>query len=171
MLIHDKNLGVQPIIFLYWASNALVSILMHQEGVFLFSKIAIIQSMESAKTKKGSLGEQVAAKFLRDKGLEIIEMNYRNESGRRLGEIDIIAKENGEWVFVEVKTREYQNYQNTLPEENITSSKLHKLSKIANSYIKSRNLWDHPYHFDAISVWLSQDFKKAKIKHIENIFI
>jgi Holliday junction resolvase-like predicted endonuclease len=72
---------------------------------------------------------------------------------------------------VEVKTRSLEKYEKTLPEENITRSKLHKLSKIANSYIKMNNLWDCPYHFDAVSVWLDKDSKNFQIKHIENIFI
>lgn len=126
---------------------------------------------EKKRKSLGASGEDIAAKFLKDKGYKIIERNFKNYKGRQLGEIDIIAKKNKEIIFVEVKTRELEKYQGTLPEENITFSKLHKLSKIANSYIKTENLWNFPYHFDAISVWLSQDYKKAKIKHIENIFI
>lgn len=126
---------------------------------------------EKKRKSLGARGEDIAAKFLKDKGYKIIERNFKNYKGRQLGEIDIIAKKNKEIIFVEVKTRELEKYQGTLPEENITFSKLHKLSKIANSYIKTENLWNFPYHFDAISVWLSEDQKKAKIKHIENIFI
>ncbi|MDO8529742.1 MAG: YraN family protein [bacterium] len=126
---------------------------------------------EKKRKSMGASGEDIVAKFLKDKGYKIIERNFKNYKGRQLGEIDIIAEKNKEIIFVEVKTRELEKYQTTLPEENITFSKLHKLSKIANSYIKTKNLWNFPYHFDAVSVWLSQDYKTAKIKHIENIFI
>lgn len=119
----------------------------------------------------GAKGEEIAARFLIGKGYRIIGRNFKNYKGRQLGEIDIIAEKSKEIIFVEVKTRDLKKYGKTLPEENITRSKLHKLSKIANSYIKMNNLWDHPYHFDAVSVWLSQDFNKYEIKHIENIFI
>lgn len=119
----------------------------------------------------GSKGEEIAARFLVEKGYKIIGRNFKNYKGRQLGEIDIIAEKNEEIIFVEVKTRNLEKYQDTLPEENITFQKLHKLSKIANSYIKLNNLWDHPYHFDAVSVWLSEDLKRFRIKHIENIFI
>ena len=121
--------------------------------------------------KTGAKGEELAAKFLEEKGYKIIGKNFKNYKGRQIGEIDIITEKNKEIIFVEVKTRDLEKYGKTLPEENITRSKLHKLSKIANSYIKMNNLWNYPYHFDAISVWLSQDGKNAKIKHIENIFI
>jgi len=124
---------------------------------------------ENANT--GSKGEDVAVKFLKGKDYKILARNFKNLRGRQLGEIDIIAEKNKEIIFVEVKTRSLEKFGETLPEENITRSKLHKLSKIANSYIKANNLWNYPYHFDAISVWLSNDGKNAKVKHIENIFI
>ncbi len=119
----------------------------------------------------GAKGEKIAADYLKKKGYKIIARNYKNRIGRQIGEIDIIAEKEKEIVFVEVKTRDLEKYQKTLPEENITPSKIHKLDKIANSYIKANNFWNRNYHFDAISVWLSQDHKKAEIKHIENIFI
>lgn len=125
------------------------------------------------KKKKniGEKGEELAAIYLKKKGYKILDRNFKNHQGRQIGEIDIIAKKGEEIIFVEVKTRELERYKNTLPEENITFSKLHKLSKIANSYIKINNLWNCPYHFDAVSVWLSKDFKEFRIKHIDNIFI
>jgi putative endonuclease len=126
--------------------------------------------MEKRKTT-GQMGEKIAADFLRRKGYEILGKNYQNSSGRRLGEIDIIAqeKESGEIVFVEVKTREYKKWKDTLPEENITRSKLRKLEKIANSYLLKNNWRDKDYRFDAISIWLDLPAKKAKIKHLRSI--
>ncbi|MCX6763648.1 MAG: YraN family protein [Candidatus Moranbacteria bacterium] len=127
--------------------------------------------MPNLKSTVGQLGEEVAADFLKRNGLKIIEMNYKNRFGRRLGEIDIIAQDKNEFVFVEVKTRNFSTYQNTLPEENITRAKLHKLSKIANQYLYQNRLLDASYRFDAISVWLDNNKKMAKIKHIRNIFL
>ena len=51
--------------------------------------------------ESGKIGEDVAVKFLRRRGYEIIERNYR---GSRY-EVDIIAREGGVLSFVEVKTR------------------------------------------------------------------
>jgi putative endonuclease len=121
------------------------------------------------KTTIGQLGEKIAAEYLNKKGYKILTTNFKNAYGRRLGEIDIIAERNKEIVFVEVKTRESLKYQKTLPEENITPKKLHRLNKIAHFYIRSKNLWGVPYRFDAISVWIDEE-KKAKIKHLESIF-
>ena len=56
--------------------------------------------MENKRTV-GSRYEEEAAAFLQKQGFQILEKNYRD----RYGEIDIIAKENGYLVFVEVKYR------------------------------------------------------------------
>ncbi len=119
----------------------------------------------------GNLGEDAASNFLQDNGYKILDRNFQNNLGRRLGEIDIIAKElkNGEVVFVEVKTRDYEKYKNTLPEENITSAKLRKLNKIAGVYLRIKNLNNEPYRFDAISVWINKETNEAKIKHIPSL--
>ena len=53
------------------------------------------------KAVTGKLGELAAGRYLRENGYEIITANYRC----RLGEIDIIAKQNKYICFVEVKTR------------------------------------------------------------------
>jgi putative endonuclease len=119
----------------------------------------------------GKTGEQVAAEFLKNNGYEILHMNFKNNSGRRLGEIDIIAREksSGELVFAEVKTREYKNYKDTLPEENITPAKLRKLSRIASFYLYEKKLGAADYRFDAISVWMGENGQPARIKHIKSL--
>jgi len=120
----------------------------------------------------GRDGETVAANFLQGMGYEILERNFKNKTGRMLGEIDIIAKDKkmNEIVFVEVKTREYQKYKDTLPEENITPSKLRKLNKISTRYLQDNNLRDEAYRFDALSIWLDYATRNAKIKHLKSIF-
>jgi putative endonuclease len=127
--------------------------------------------MTSPKTKTGNLGEDAAVKYLTQKSYRVIERNYQNNSGRRLGEIDIVAmdEKTGELVFVEVKTRLGKMYLETLPEENITSGKLRRLAKIGSAYLRHRRIFDFPYRFDAISVWLDSDGKEVKIKHIESL--
>jgi putative endonuclease len=123
------------------------------------------------KKSLGNLGETIAANYLKNKGYEIITMNYANSSGRRLGEIDIIAKDlkKDELVFVEVKTREMQKFENTNPEENINYHKLQKMDKIAYFYLKQNNLTSCAYRFDAIALWINESSRRAKIKHIKSL--
>ena len=128
-------------------------------------------TMTTAKSQTGTIGEQVAANFLKQKGYEILDMNFQNDSGRRLGEIDIIARDNeiNELVFVEVKTRDYQKYGKTLPEENITRQKMRRLARIAEDYLRKNKFLDSNYRFDAISVWIDEKEKRARIKHIRSL--
>lgn len=121
----------------------------------------------------GQTGEQVASNFLLNMGYEILAMNFKNDSGRRVGEIDIIARDpqEKEIVFVEVKTRDYNRYSHTLPEENINYQKLKKLAKIAGIYLRKMHWEDEPHRFDAISVWLDWGTRRATIKHLPNIFL
>jgi len=116
----------------------------------------------------GKFGEDAAVKYLKKMRYKILDRNFQNNSGRRIGEIDIIARDpqEKELVFVEVKTRQYPKFKDTNPEENITYIKMKRLTRIANVYLKSKHWEDSKYRFDAISVWLEPSSKKAKIKHI-----
>jgi putative endonuclease len=120
----------------------------------------------------GAQGENWAKKYLLKKGYVILAANYTNSSGHRLGEIDIIAQKNGIIVFIEVKTRLVN--ANTeiviIPEENITRSKLVKMRKMAEYFLRSKQQLDANYQFDALSVLYQPQEKKVSIRHIENIF-
>lgn len=194
MLKHDKVRALQPINIFLWAlaTPGIHNLKQIPESKFnLFSDMCLkkppwwffyfrnisyndgmgIIFWKKEKISTGGLGEELAAKFLKKKGYAILEKNFQNPYGKRLGEIDIIAKNKNEIVFIEVKTRTLENYAGSLPEESITPAKLHKLCKIANFYLKKSGLSDSPYRFDAISVWISRDHQQHKLKHIEHIFI
>jgi putative endonuclease len=123
------------------------------------------------KRRLGNLGETISANYLKNKGYEIIALNYANPSGRLLGEIDIIAKDlkKDELVFVEVKTREMQKFLHTNPEENVDWRKLQKLNKIAYFYLQQKHLDNMDYRFDIIAIWIDTSRRTAKIKHIKSI--
>jgi putative endonuclease len=118
--------------------------------------------MTTIKRQFGDMGEKAAAKYLKNKGYEILGFNFKNNSGRMLGEIDIIAKDKEEIVFAEVKTRGMEKYGDTL-------AKLHKMDKIAQVYLRRHKLENAAYRFDALSVWLDLAQKTAKIKHISHL--
>ena len=131
--------------------------------------------MNIFKNKKplliGARGEKAAVNYLKKCGYRILETNFFNPSGRRLGEIDIIAKIGEEFIFIEVKTRTNCHEKTPLPEENITVAKLHKLNKIASFYMAKNHLLDAPYRFDAISILADTENNCAKLKHLKNVFI
>lgn len=90
----------------------------------------------------GSLGEEIAEKYLKRCGYEIIERNFR--SGR-WGEIDLVAIEDKTTVFVEVKTRLSKDYGE--PQEAVTPHKLQSLKR-AGLYYKL----DHPETPEALRI-------------------
>lgn len=118
----------------------------------------------------GTLGEKLGCQYLEKKGYTIIEVNYKNPKGRRLGEIDIVAALGKKIIFVEVKTREKSGLSFGLPEENINRAKLHKLEKIAAHYLQKNNFAERPYAFDALSIIYDGTTRSAKIRHLESIF-
>ena len=125
------------------------------------------------KSEIGRIGEDLACEYLKNKGFQIIERNFR----KPWGEIDIIAKEkNGALVFVEVKTmRQYGNAATVAalsPEENITKQKLTKIKRTSYLYananpelVKDEIGW----RVDAITISIDTQNQKHQVNHFENI--
>lgn len=102
--------------------------------------------MPNRNQQFGKSGERVAATHLKRKGYRILERNYRNP----LGEIDIIAREKGVLVFVEVKTRSSARFGS--PKRAVTPAKQRQLSKVALAYLKTTRQSHSPARFDVVSV-------------------
>lgn len=84
-----------------------------------------------AKDAVGRYGEQVAARYLGEHGLEVLERNWRCPHG----EIDLVAHDRvpDELVFVEVKTRRGTGYGH--PAEAVTPVKLARLRRLAGAWL------------------------------------
>ena len=112
----------------------------------------------------GKFGEDLASKYLEEKGYKIKERNYRTF----LGEIDIISEYEGKIIFVEVKTRRSDKFG--YPEEAVNFNKQQKIIKNALCYLAKYNLWGKNYGFDVILVSISSPKDVKNIKHIRNAF-
>lgn len=121
------------------------------------------EGMVDTRRKLGNRGEKIAAKFLRKQGYQIIEKNYRS----RLGEIDIVAKEDESVVFVEVKTRCSTDFG--LPEEALSYDKRRRLSKLALGYLAHRRIKDTNCRFDVVSILMDNN-RANHVKLIKNAF-
>ena len=124
------------------------------------------------KSEIGKLGEDLACKYLEQKGFQIIERNFR----KPWGEIDIISQDkNGALVFVEVKTmRQYGNAAIAAlnPEENITKQKLEKIKRISYLYANANpELINNEigWRVDAITISVNNLPLEYKVNHFENI--
>ena len=113
----------------------------------------------------GILGEQEAANILKKKGYRVIEKNWR------MGhlEVDLIAENKKEIIFVEVKART-TTFGNKMPEEYVDTLKRKRIIAAANAYIKYRQIEKNP-RFDIIGVLIEPRTNNITYSnHIENAF-
>ena len=111
----------------------------------------------------GKIGEDIAVSYLNEKGYQIIERNFECTQG----EIDIIAKDKKELVFIEVKTRASVLYG--LPKEAVDKTKKKHIYKSAEYYIYLKHLENAPIRIDVIEVYKKN--QKYRINHIEQAII
>lgn len=107
----------------------------------------------------GKFGEDIATEFVSKKGYKIIERNFECKQG----EIDIIALDKKELVFIEVKTRTDMSYGEA--GEAVTIFKLKHLLNSIKYYIYKRNLQGEFIRIDVIEVYVKNE--NIKINHIK----
>ena len=123
--------------------------------------------MTFKKKELGAKGEEVAVSYLKSRGYRIVERNYRI----RFGEIDIIAEQGDDLVFIEVKTRSGILFGS--PFESVTKQKQKQLSKVALEYINKQGFHDRPARFDVVGIELqkgSETFQDAAVELLQNAF-
>lgn len=112
----------------------------------------------------GKTGEQLAAEYLKTKGFEVLETNWRFKQY----ELDLIVKmpNRDTIVFVEVKTRQtnYFGY----PETFVTKAKQKLIAKAAALYLDENGLNDAPVRFDVVAVTITP--QQTHIHHIDDAF-
>lgn len=95
----------------------------------------------------GKKGEDLAVAFLQEKcNYKILERNYR--FGKE--EIDIIAFDDNTLVFIEVKTRKNEVFEN--PINAINSKKIDKIKKVADYFLFQKGFSDIECRFDAVLI-------------------
>lgn len=110
----------------------------------------------------GRQGEEEACRYLLRQDYHILERNWRGQDC----EVDIIADEYGEIVFVEVKTRTSIAYE--MPEEAVDAQRMYRLSRASEEYLYRHNLQHNPFRFDIIA--LHGPEPPFQIRHIKNAF-
>jgi len=116
----------------------------------------------SSRQALGRLGEAIAVQALGARGYEVITRNWRC----RAGEIDIIARFQGVWVFAEVRTRRSEIFGT--PEESITPKKQAKLIEVAMTYLSERGLNDVQWRIDVVAVEIGRDGNATRVAVIPN---
>jgi putative endonuclease len=99
----------------------------------------------------GKTGEDLACQELERLGYGILARRYRT----RFGEIDIIAKDNETTVFVEVKTRDGDEFGGGAAA--VTPWKQRRVALMALDYLSRHKLHDTPCRFDVVTVDVKGD--------------
>jgi putative endonuclease len=109
----------------------------------------------------GRWGELTAVEYLQARGYQIVARNARTP----FGELDIVARKDGETVFVEVKTRASDAYG--LPEDSVTSEKQAHLVAAAQEFLEANPALQGDWRIDVIAIRRAPG-KPAEITHFEN---
>ncbi len=114
----------------------------------------------------GAFGEKAAIKYLKRQRYKIVTVNFKTT----FGEIDIVARNKTNIVFVEVKTR--SNISKALPKEFVDERKIDKIIKTASYFIQRYNP-QLPPSLDVIEVYIKNDGNKLsvdKINHLKDVY-
>jgi len=123
----------------------------------------VLVALSSMNRRKwGKAGEDLAASFLEQSGLKVLERNFRFERG----EIDLIAEEGEELVFVEVKARRSSIFG--APEDAVTEKKQEQVHAVAEGYLFMHDIDNRPCRFDIVAIEYRHG--TAEIRHIRDAF-
>jgi len=117
------------------------------------------------RKKLGDFGESAAVKFLKDKGYEIVSTNYRC----RYGEIDIVARDDYQIVFVEVRTKKGRAFGT--PEESVSSIKQSRMVKAAETYLQDKGIESSDWRIDVVAIEVNSMDKVRRIDVIQNAVV
>ena len=120
---------------------------------------------KSVQRSLGMLGENLAVARLQECGYRIVARNFRCA----FGEIDIIAEEGEDLVFVEVKTRRGRGYG--LPEEAVHRRKQQKLIQIAQYYLYLHAFTERSWRIDVVAIDLNVQGAAREIRLYQHAVI
>lgn len=124
-------------------------------------------SRRQSSRQKGDRGEDLALRYLAEKGYEALERNYRT----RHGEIDLVVRGERALVFVEVKLRRGTGFGEPL--EAVTPKKQAKVRLMAEQYLAERGddfvAGFDEMRFDVVGI-LASGAGRPEIRHVEDAF-
>jgi putative endonuclease len=119
--------------------------------------------MPTLRNKLGDFGEQVAAAYLARQGCVEVARKWRCSSG----EIDLVVRDRGMLVFVEVRTRRGDGAGTA--EESVGPAKRARLAALAYAYLEAAGAPDDtPWRIDVVAVDVDRAGRIARINHIRH---
>jgi putative endonuclease len=111
----------------------------------------------------GRRGEDIAHRYLQRAGIIIVARNYRMASGA--GELDLIGWENDTLVFVEVKSRQTEEYG--APDRAVGRQKEFNLLRAAREYARHAEVpWEN-VRFDVVNIVFTTP---PSVTHFRDVF-
>jgi putative endonuclease len=117
----------------------------------------------TTRTELGARGERIAAAYLTDTGLRLLDRNWRC----REGELDIVARDGDALVFCEVKTRTATGFGH--PVEAVTAAKQRRLRTLAQRWLAAHDEHARDLRFDVVGV-LVRPAGPAVVTHLRGAF-
>ena len=122
--------------------------------------------MSSSNRRLGDWGERQARLHLEDKGYSLLANNFRC----RAGEIDIVARQGDQVVFVEVKARRGDAYGRA--EESISPTRAERLAVVAEEFMQTRMAGEFDsgtaWRIDLVCLNMDRQGRLLSVNHIEN---
>jgi len=125
--------------------------------------VSRLRLLAESRGRLGERGEAAAEGLLRRAGMKILERRFRV----RFGEIDLIAEQGGQLIFVEVKTRRGSGYGR--PAAAVTGIKRERMARVALAYLQRRSWLGRPCRFDVVEV-LAAPGGELETRHIADAF-
>jgi putative endonuclease len=121
-----------------------------------------IGGMKKFNRETGRRGEEVAREYLEKQGLELVERNW----GNKWGEIDLIMKDKGVLVMVEVKAKVGREYG--APWEIVTRRKLAQVKRMGELYLREVG-WQERARIDVVGVVFNREIEVEELKWWRNV--
>ena len=119
--------------------------------------------MRDQRRTVGDEGEGRAEAYLRQRGFRILGRNVRSP----LGELDLVADDQGVLVFVEVKRQRTRAFGGAI--EAVDARKRAKLIQLAAQYLAQYRIRNRACRFDVVLI--QDDVETAEaVQHIANAF-
>jgi putative endonuclease len=122
------------------------------------------KALKGRPAPAGGSGESRACRYLEHRGFTILDRNYRCRSG----EVDIVARQGAETVFVEVKERRGASHGEAY--EAVTFGKRQRIIRAARLYAAAHGLTETPMRFDVVSIDWEAGRSEPRLRHDAGAF-
>jgi putative endonuclease len=112
----------------------------------------------------GKFGEAMAEEYFVRRGFQVLGRNYI----ANCGEVDLVVTKDGEFIAVEVKTRNLNDLQE--PDECVGPIKLRRIIRALNVFAAEWELFEVPWHIDLVAIQTDDQGRILRFDHLRDIW-